>query len=128
MQWKRLYDKGAAQNPPIAIGIAAILSYLAWSADSTVRLGLASQRQLYIASVALTMGIVPWTLIIMANTNGALYKKARKVLSLQKGSPEWSATDDEEVSDLLSTWNLLNGLRSLLPLLGFAAGAVAALA
>lgn len=128
MQWKRLYDNGATQNPPIAIGIAAALSYLAWNADSAIRFGLASQRQLYIASVILTMGIVPWTLIVMAGTNGALHQKAAKVMSLKKGSAEWDASDEEEVAALLSTWNLLNGLRSLLPLLGLVAGGFAVMA
>lgn len=128
VQWQRTYDKGATQNPPIAIGIATVLSYLAWSADSTVRFGLASPRQLYAASVVLTMGIVPWTLMIMAGTNGALHRKAAKATSTKKGTDSWSTSDDEEVSSLLSTWILLNGVRSFLPLLGFASGAIAALA
>lgn len=130
MQWKRLYDKGFQQNPPIAIGIAAVLSYLAWTAESAVRFGLASQQQLYIASVVLTMGITPWTLIVMAGTNGALHHKAAKVMSMSatKGSAEeWGAEDEKEVARLLGTWNLLNGLRSLLPLAGFVAGALAVL-
>lgn len=130
MQWKRLYDKGATQNPPIAIGIASLLSYLAWNSDSTVRFGLASPRQLYIASIALTVAIVPWTLVIMKGTNGALHAKARKAglgSAPKKGVDEWTVKDDEEVVGLLGSWTTLNGLRSVLPMLGFATGAVAAL-
>lgn len=131
VQWRRLYNKGAVQNPPIAIGIASILSYLAWSADadSTVRfLGLATPRQLYIGSVALTMAIVPWTLLTMAPTNGKLHGKAAKVESAaRKGGAEWTAKDDEELGVLLQNWNFLNALRSVLPMLGFASGALAAL-
>lgn len=66
--------------------------------------------------------------MIMAGTNGALHRKAAKATSTRKGTDQWSASDDEEVGGLLSTWILLNGIRSFLPLLGFASGAVAALA
>ncbi|KAK5053755.1 hypothetical protein LTR84_001716 [Exophiala bonariae] len=131
-QWARLYDKGATQNPPISVGIASILSFLAWTADATVwSLGLASPRQLYITSVALTVAIVPWTLLIMKRTNGALHEKAKKAklssAAAAKGVEVWTAVDDEEVLALLRSWTTLNGLRSMLPMLGFATGMLAAL-
>lgn len=64
----------------------------------------------------------------MAPTNGKLHGKAAKVeLAARKGGAEWTTEDDEEVGVLLQKWNLLNALRSVLPMLGFASGALAAL-
>jgi len=65
------------------------------------------------------IGVVPWTLLAMNPTNQKLLAKADGGAAV-KG-------DEEEVGDLLKKWETLNGIRSVLPLLGSIAGLAAIL-
>ena len=79
--------------------------------------------RLYGTAALLTIGIVPWTLLVMSETNRKLIAKAG-----EKGDLKGSGVGDEEVRGLLRKWTTLNGIRSVLPLLGSAVGMVAVLA
>lgn len=68
-----------------------------------------SRSGLYIAAAALTVGIVPYTLVFMTGTNNALLKKAKA---------ESTSDADKEVSGLIKQWNSLNLGRSVFPLAG----------
>ncbi|KGO69875.1 Protein of unknown function DUF1772 [Penicillium italicum] len=122
-QWKKLYEAGKAQNPPIAAVTASAFFYLAWSVQSgrlIVRGALSSRPALYCFAGLLTLSIVPYTIIAMSKTNAALLT---------------TATSDSKVADKASTdvdelvhkWISLNGFRSLLPLVGGLVGIFAAL-
>jgi hypothetical protein len=127
-QWKDLYDLGKTQNPPIAGVTAASFSYLAWSVRSGTSLRLLAPRnamQLYAAAAVFTLGIVPYTLITMNPTNNKLIEKAGKVDVNSKGLD--GTGDDKEVGELLKKWQVLNGIRGVIPLLGVVAGFVAVL-
>lgn len=85
--------------------------YLAWS----VRPGTPLFKQtpynrsgVYLAAAVLTVGIAPFTTLVMAPTNAAISKLA--------DSDEW--LDDDEVVELLERWTVLNRLRSVFPLVG----------
>lgn len=110
-QWKYFYDNGSTQNPPISMAIASALFYVAWS----VRQGSAlykptpySRSGLFTAAGVSILGIVPFTLVFMAKTNGALAKKAQSA----------SEASSVEVVELLNKWTTLNFVRGLFPLVG----------
>lgn len=68
--------------------------------------------RLYGLAALLTIGIVPWTLLFMNATNQKLLVKAEENVGAK------DVVKDEEVGDLLRKWTTLNGVRSVLPLLG----------
>ncbi|EER43249.1 conserved hypothetical protein [Histoplasma capsulatum H143] len=77
--WRNVYHLGATQNPPIALCTAAAFFYLAWSDRSgTISLREAGQNTstLYCAAGALTLSIVPFTILAMTKTNKELLEKA----------------------------------------------------
>ncbi|KAJ5635255.1 uncharacterized protein N7484_008568 [Penicillium longicatenatum] len=116
-QWKALFDIGKRKNPPIAAAAATSLAYLAWSVRRGSPLYKAttySRSGLYIAAAVLTVGIVPYTLILMDGTNHALLKKAQS-----------TSDADKEVSALVERWNSLNLGRSIFPLAGALCAVVA---
>ncbi|KAJ6103927.1 DUF1772-domain-containing protein [Penicillium sp. IBT 16267x] len=109
-QWNALYGIGGRRNPPIGVVVASILTYLAWSVREGSPLYKAtvySRSGLYTAAAALTVGIVPYTIICMSGTLKALVKKA-----------ESTSDADKEVTDLIERWNYLNLGRSIFPLAG----------
>lgn len=116
-QWRALYETGKKKNPPIAAAVASSLTYLAWSVRQggpLYKTTVYSRSGLYIAAAALTVGIVPYTLIFMTGTNSALMKKA-----------ESTSDADKEVPDLIERWNSLNLGRSVFPLAGAICAVVA---
>lgn len=82
---------------------------------------------LYGLAAVLTMGIAPFTALVMSGTNERLI-----VLSEGKGAgvggKEKEDVQGKEVRGLLEGWGRLNAVRSLLPLAGALVGAFAALA
>ncbi|KIX07457.1 uncharacterized protein Z518_02110 [Rhinocladiella mackenziei CBS 650.93] len=123
-QWRYIYEAGKSQNPPIAAATAAAFIYLAWSVR---RIAPRSQIPLYYGSAAvLTLGIVPFTLMVMSPTNNRLIQHS-ETMSME-GSAAPSRARDDEIDQLIAKWNTLNGVRSLLPLAGGILGLVASLA
>jgi len=82
---------------------------------------------LYGLAAILTMGIAPFTVLVMSGTNERLIG-----LSEGKGDgvrgKEKEDVQGREVRGLLEGWSRLNGVRSLLPLAGGLVGVFAALA
>ncbi|KAH7043818.1 hypothetical protein B0J12DRAFT_787628 [Macrophomina phaseolina] len=113
--WRHNYELGKSQNPPVAVLAAGALGYLAWTAGAP----------LYGAAAALTLGIVPYTIVAMRPTNGRLIKKSEDI---GRQGPAAVATEAEqaEVDALLGRWVALNGVRSVLPALGGVAAVLAA--
>lgn len=72
---------------------------------------------LYASSAVLTLGIVPWTVVAMAGVNRGLLSRA------EAGVVE--KEESEEVLRGLERWVVLNGLRSVFPLVGGVVGVVA---
>ncbi|EGC46183.1 conserved hypothetical protein [Histoplasma capsulatum var. duboisii H88] len=113
--WRNVYHLGATQNPPIALCTAAAFFYLAWSDRSgTISLREAGQNTstLYCAAGALTLSIVPFTILAMTKTNKELLEKA----SLVETEPIAKVGARAETERFLRQWIGLNGMRSLFPL------------
>ncbi|KAL4786581.1 hypothetical protein BJX76DRAFT_354946 [Aspergillus varians] len=120
-QWRALYDRGHAQNPPIAVVAASAFAYLAWSVHKSVAVAALAPRNavaLYSAAAALTVGIVPWTFATMIKTNEVLQRRAGE---------DWIPDEEssEEVEECLGRWRVLNGIRGVFPLVGALVGVLA---
>jgi hypothetical protein len=75
----------------------------------------------WVAAVA-TLGIVPYTVVVMTRTLERLVQLARQA---EKG--ELGVKDMYEAEKLLGWWVVLNGIRSLFPLLGAVSAAATVL-
>ncbi|KAJ4406687.1 hypothetical protein N0V91_004377 [Didymella pomorum] len=110
--WRHTYEAGRAQNPFVALVSAGALAISAWK---TGEMGF------WIAAVA-TLGIVPYTVVVMTRTLERLVQLAR-----QAEKEELGVKDMYEAEKLLGWWVVLNGIRSLFPLLGAVSAAATVL-
>ncbi|KAG9578227.1 hypothetical protein KCU77_g13097, partial [Aureobasidium melanogenum] len=123
--WQQNYQRGASQNPPIALGASASLGYLAWSLRNLrtpTSIGLRPSALFAIAAVS-TMAIVPFTIVFMRATNNRLL-----ALSAKAKKDEVSVSETEDVEGLLERWTVLNSLRGVLPMVGAVCACVAVIA
>jgi hypothetical protein len=129
-QWRYIFESGKSQNPPIAAITASAFAYLAWSVRSGGmyhHMVPKMSMQLYCAAAILTLGIVPFTIVAMRPTNNKLIEKA-ETSSKQTDTSPLAQSNEDEIDNLIAKWKSLNGIRSLLPLLGGILGLGAALA
>lgn len=105
--WQVLFNRGFALMPKFAGTTAIAYLYAAYTAHQQGRnwKGLA-------ASAALTVSIVPFTIIFMSSTNDLLFKASAGTFDASQ----------EDVATLIGRWGVLNLVRSLLPLAGAALG------
>ncbi|KAK7037677.1 hypothetical protein VNI00_010902 [Paramarasmius palmivorus] len=118
IQWDALYKRGAKTMPPLALIASSSYFFLSWNLRRNERL-----LQLYGAAGLLTIGIVPWTLAMMMDTNKRLQAKAEpgeKVADIV-------AVKDNETEELITKWSLLNAARGAFPLVGTVVGLIALL-
>ena len=111
-QWATFYHKGHSLGPPFAI----------LGAGGFVWLALKSGCWLYWGAAILDIGIVPYTLAFMVQTNSSIFEFANV-----KDSSEKPASEENQLAPLLNRWACLNTVRSLFPLAGGILGLVAAL-
>lgn len=107
-QWQTVYNRGKATMPFVAIASLAGFAYVAYQQRSQgqpawTRYGLAG---------ALTIGIVPFTIIAMTATNNSLMQVASGATAL----------GEDATRSLLLKWKGLNMARSMLPLAGAVVG------
>ncbi|PWY85954.1 hypothetical protein BO70DRAFT_378649 [Aspergillus heteromorphus CBS 117.55] len=126
-QWRTLYETGKRRVPPLALLTASTFLYLAWRVrHNTPVEALASKHSMavYVGSALLTLGIVPWTAVVMGGTNGELMAWAErggdgvreeKGKGVEKDDKE---EEEERVRGLLARWGWLNAGRAVWPLLG----------
>lgn len=102
-QWETLFNRGKSTMPIVAIASLLGYAYLAYRQKSS---GLGWKR--YAMAGALTIAIVPYTLIFMGPTNSSLLQAASGATTLS----------DDATHSLMLTWKSLNMGRSMLPLAG----------
>lgn len=113
-QWRRVFEAGKAQNPPVAAVTSTALFYVAWCVRSGTpyfRKAAYSLPALYCTAGILTLGLVPYTFVAMRTTNNTLVSKSKVEL-------EASEKNYKELDGLLHSWISLNWVRSLFPLAG----------
>ncbi|EAU34341.1 conserved hypothetical protein [Aspergillus terreus NIH2624] len=101
--WRNMYQRGHAQNPPIAAATTTCFLYCAWAVRGGTSLAPLTPRNapvLYCAAAALTLAIVPYTLAAMMPTNSALIAKA--------DAKELGAQESSEAVPLLQKWTSLD--------------------
>ncbi|CAG8902934.1 unnamed protein product [Penicillium egyptiacum] len=111
-QWVAFYHRGHALGPPLAI----------LGAGGFIWLALKSHCSLYWGAAILDIGIVPWTLLFMVQTNSRIFEFANV-----KDSSEKPVREETQLAPLLNRWAGLNTIRSLFPFAGGILGLIAAL-
>ncbi|KAL2147220.1 hypothetical protein VTI28DRAFT_175 [Corynascus sepedonium] len=143
-QWSRSYHRGAATIPVGAGVAAAAYFYLGFWGPGRGAASL-SRARAYLAAGALTIGIVPYTLLAMARTNGELKRLDAAVGAADAGAvkvgtaaeaaaevpPEGEAVvvakAERSAKGLVDWWGVLNLGRAGLLLAGSVCGLVASL-
>lgn len=105
-QWAGLFTRGKALGPSVGLLSASGYGFLARRAASQ------SSSRSFLGALVLSIGIVPFTLLVMDTTNRALLRVAAGEDKLEDGA----------VRELLSRWRAQNLVRSLLPLTSAALG------
>jgi len=103
-QWEGIYTRGKALGPRVALISLVGYGYLAYERRSRGEPWLG-----YVAGAALSIGIVPFTLICMSSTNG-------KLLAVASGAAK--TVSETTVRELAMKWKGLNLMRSVFPLAG----------
>ncbi|KAG9659778.1 DUF1772-domain-containing protein, partial [Aureobasidium melanogenum] len=113
--WQQNYQRGATQNPPIALGASTSLGYLAWSLRNfrTATVVRLRPSALFAIAAVSTIAIVPFTIVFMRPTNNELLGLAARA---QKD--ETSVAETKDVEGLLERWTALNRVRGVLPMVG----------
>lgn len=101
--WADVYARGANLMPKAGATVALAYTYAAYDVR---RAG--GQWQLFAAAAASVVGIVPFTLLVMTDTNDKLHK-------LNK---DGTSGTEPQAKELLDRWGIMNFVRGLLPLAG----------
>lgn len=133
-QWLDVYERGKGIFPPIAIVASLANGYLAWTLRDIPVPATTGQSwtSFYVTAIVVTLGMVPWTLTAMKNTNNRLRAHATRDDAAAAEGTEGMvvsaaekvrrAKEDGDVPGLLWKWAELNFCRSLFPLVGAAIG------
>lgn len=127
-QWLNAHNVGHRIFPSLAVTASLANGYLAWAlrdAPASTVVG-GSWTKFYAAAVVLTMGIAPWSAIIIeplvnrleshATRDDAVGAEKDVVRSEQDQARR--AEDDEQVPAWIQKWSTLNLARAVFPLLG----------
>lgn len=104
-QWSKLFNLGKRAAPPVAL-----VSALSYYATGYLQYSHFLPWKASVVSGALTMGIIPYTLIFMKKTNARLIEMSASV------TEEKEEVVKGEARELVDRWGLLNAIRSVLPL------------
>ncbi|KAK9236969.1 hypothetical protein V1525DRAFT_405199 [Lipomyces kononenkoae] len=94
--------------PPLAVLSTSAFGFLAWKVPSA--------RMAYSIAAVCTIGVVPFTLLLVLRPTFTLMSKA------EVAEPKSRGTEDADWEKLLDRWTLLNGVRAIFPLLGALVG------
>jgi hypothetical protein len=109
-QWGHLFDTGRKTGPPIGMTAAASFFYLAYALkeDRFKFLG-------YLVAGGLSVGIVPYTLLVLMGTNRKLLSKVEETRALGKGESMVEVGLGKETAHrLVDWWGVLNVGRGLI--------------
>jgi noranthrone monooxygenase len=109
-RWSRIFYSGHIKGPAISIATGLIYGCAAWSKHAVDR-----PWRVFVVAGATTVGMVPYTWIIMQSTNNALFRAEAKSKEGNEGT--WA-----EAERLVVRWSWLNAVRALFPLAGAVIG------
>ena len=121
-----MYDIGKIVNPGIGIVSSVAYGFLAYRLYG----GLNHHKaEMYGVAATVVLGMLPWTRLVMWNTNLALFKKEdeMKSLSVEDKVTEAGLGKGQSTKELVDRSSTLNLLRGLFPLVGAVVGTWATL-
>ena len=124
-QWGNAYAAGKKNVPPFAALSSACYFYLAYTLPSDAQ---KAKLYGYLAAGALTIGIIPYTLLVMLPTNKKLLEKVDETKALTvKDEVVEVGLGNETAHKLVDSWGMLNLGRAVLLTAGSLVGAWTAL-
>ncbi|KAK3300105.1 uncharacterized protein B0H64DRAFT_437289 [Chaetomium fimeti] len=128
-QWRRTYARGASTIPFAAAAAAAGYLWLGLSGGcggggGGAGMGLCRAR-LYLAAAGLTVGIAPYTMVVMGGVNGRLKGLEKRVGEVR--SEGEVAIEERSAKGLVDWWGVLNLGRAGLLVAGAVCGLAATL-
>ena len=108
IQWRRMFLRGKATGPPLGLGAAAALAYVAYQTSDPYL------RNLYAVAAVMPVAIVPFTLLIIEPVNGVLLERAAAV----DAKKEIVEKVGEGTKALIGRWATLNYASTLFPVAG----------
>ncbi|KAF9889869.1 hypothetical protein FE257_006959 [Aspergillus nanangensis] len=123
--WRRVYAAGHAHSPQIAALTSTSFVYLSWNASGQ---GVPTRvpMLLYAGAASLVVGIIPYSVTFMHQTNSRLLAEDAPGGSDSDGQSSKGVSDDTSILELVKTWGSLAAIRSLMPLTGGIMGLFAA--
>ncbi|KAI9884883.1 MAG: hypothetical protein M1823_003324 [Watsoniomyces obsoletus] len=128
-QWQQVYDTGKATAPPTALLVFASWAYVAYRHAQQPLASISGKWTSYAVASVSAIAIVPYTLLVMADTNRKLYAKANEARLLGSSTTDEVTTEQERksVKQLLDRWATLNVVRAVFPLITAVVGTWTAL-
>ena len=114
--WQRVFDRGHVQGPALSITTALIYTYVAWT-----QAALSASWRPFAIAAGVTLGMVPYTLILMDRVNKELFRAVEQSRSGKE------SIDRQRAEKLIRQWTALHAGRSLFPLAGAVVGLLAML-
>lgn len=122
-QWRTAYNQGKKAAPLLSLIATSSFGFLSYKLVKTLN---QAKGEVYALAALATISIVPYTLLVMATTNGTLLNKAAQADAQQKNAEsnisEKEFENEESAKELIARWSLLNFGRGVLPLVGTSLG------
>ena len=118
-QWQVIYDLGKLVSPPLSVATGIAWGSAAWIAKGSASGG--EEWKLYAVTAAATFGVLAWTLGAMMGTNLELLRMAK---AAREDSGSKMLVGAEKA---VATWNWMNYVRAVIPMVGAWVGIYAAL-
>jgi len=103
-QWHTAYTFSQRAGPPTLLGAVALFSYLGFYRAATI-------FNMHVLSLAMVIGMVPFTLAFMGSVEGELVQKAQRVGDV-KSSGGGGEKEEKRVRALVQGWARLNLVRA----------------
>lgn len=129
-QWRLVYLSGKGILPWVSLISSICFAYVAWNLPSTSSSFAETEKSLrslkwgFVVAASLAISIVPWTLIIMRNTNATLEERAGQADAIaERSEPDVLEADVKgnengskgiTTEELMRWWGALNLIRSSL--------------
>ncbi|MCJ1298268.1 hypothetical protein MMC08_001057 [Hypocenomyce scalaris] len=119
-----MFLRGKSAAPPVAAISSVAYGYLAIKLHNAPLSTEHPRGELYALAAALTLCIIPYTLLVMKNVNAKLMAKAEgmKNLDVKDEVTEVGLPKGESAKELLDWWGVVNLGRGVFPLLGAVVG------
>jgi Anthrone oxygenase len=107
-QWKKMYIAGRNFAIPCAFLSSLSFFYLAYSTHSSNPFSGSGDAVAYAVAGALSIGIIPVTLVVLLPTNNKLERKEEEVRGLEKEDEVVEGLGEETAHVLVDRWATLN--------------------